>query len=106
MPSQAGQAPAGLLKEKRRGVISGKVVPQVGQANFSENRMSSPSSGEILTSPPVSLAASSTESVSRWRMPSFCTRRSMNTSMVWDCSGSSLGGSLSSASSPSMLART
>ena len=32
--------------------------------------------------PSASLAASSTESVSRWRMPSFFTSRSTNTSMV------------------------
>ena len=37
-PSQAGQAPKGLLKEKRRGSISSMVKPETGQANFSERR--------------------------------------------------------------------
>ena len=34
MPSQAGQAPCGELKEKSRGSISGMVKPETGQANF------------------------------------------------------------------------
>ncbi len=56
--------------------------------------------------PSASLAASSIESVSRWRMPSFFTSRSTNTSIVCVLPSASLGGSASSASSPSMLART
>src|SRR5262245_53895471 len=36
MPSQDGQAPCGLLNEKRRGVISGYEMPHWMQANFSE----------------------------------------------------------------------
>jgi hypothetical protein len=40
-PSQAGQAPNGLLNENSRGSISGMVKPDTGQANFSENRMRS-----------------------------------------------------------------
>ena len=81
-------------------------MPHFVQANFSEKRRSSPSSGEIFTMPSASLAASSIESVRRWRMPSFFTRRSTNTSIVCALSAASLGGSASSASSPSMLART
>src|SRR3546814_2454687 len=38
-PSQAGQAPCGALKEKRRGSISEMVKPLTGQANFSEKTM-------------------------------------------------------------------
>src|SRR5688500_19903041 len=38
-PSQAGQAPWGALKEKRRGSISAMVKPETGQANFSEKTM-------------------------------------------------------------------
>ncbi len=38
-PSQAGQAPKGLLKENRRGSISGIVKPETGQANFDEKTM-------------------------------------------------------------------
>ena len=56
--------------------------------------------------PSASLAASSIESVSRCRMPSFITSRSTNTSMVCGLPLASLGGSASSASSPSMFART
>ena len=40
-PSQAGQAPNGLLNENSRGSISGMVKPETGQANFSENSMRS-----------------------------------------------------------------
>ena len=40
-PSQAGQAPKGLLKENSRGSISSMVKPETGQANFSEKMMRS-----------------------------------------------------------------
>jgi hypothetical protein len=33
-PSQAGQAPNGLLKEKSRGSISGMVKPDTVEGNF------------------------------------------------------------------------
>ena len=35
-PSQAGQAPNGLLNENSLGSISGMVKPETGQANFEE----------------------------------------------------------------------
>ena len=59
-PSQAGQAPNGLLKENSRGSISGMVKPDTGQANFSEKRMRSwVSFADLLTeSAPVWLASS------------------------------------------------
>ena len=41
-PSQAGQAPNGLLNEKRRGSISGMVKPETGQANLAEKVRRSP----------------------------------------------------------------
>ncbi len=81
-------------------------MPQVGQANFSLNSRSSPPSGDTLTTPSASLAASSIESVSRCRIPSFLTRRSTNTSIVCAAVLDSAGGSASSCRSPSMLART
>src|SRR5277367_1173612 len=43
-PSQAGQAPNGLLNENSRGSISGIVKPETGQANFAEKIVSSPES--------------------------------------------------------------
>ncbi len=39
-PVQSGQAPWGELKEKLRGSISPKLMPQKGQAKFSEKRSS------------------------------------------------------------------
>ena len=41
-PSQAGQAPNGLLNENSRGSISAMVKPETGQANFSEKVSRSP----------------------------------------------------------------
>ena len=41
-PSQAGQAPNGLLNENSRGSISGIVNPDTGQANLAEKIVSSP----------------------------------------------------------------
>jgi hypothetical protein len=38
-PSQAGQAPCGLLKENSRGSISARVNPETGQANFEEKEV-------------------------------------------------------------------
>ena len=35
-PTQSGQAPNGLLKEKLLGSISGMLIPQSGQAKLSE----------------------------------------------------------------------
>ena len=41
-PSQLGQAPCGLLKEKSRGSISSMVKPLTGQANLALNTLRSP----------------------------------------------------------------
>ena len=41
-PSQAGQAPCGELKEKRRGSISSMVKPLTGQAKREEKTVRSP----------------------------------------------------------------
>ena len=71
-PSQAGQAPNGLLKENSRGSISGMVKPETGQANFSEKRMRScVSFADLLAeSAPVWLASSGLSANSATAMPS------------------------------------
>ena len=71
-PSQAGQAPNGLLKENSRGSISGMVKPETGQANFSEKRMRSCVSffDLLADSPPVSAAGSGLSANSATARPS------------------------------------
>ncbi len=81
-PSQAGQAPKGLLKENSRGSISSMVKPETGQANFAENVVRSPvSASSAKTSPSLSSSAVSRLSAKRPRMPGRTTRRSTTTSM-------------------------
>ena len=89
-PSQAGQAPAGALKENSRGSISVMVKPETGQANLSENRILfgsvSPSSrvaNSAVARPSASRRACSIESARRYSMPAFTTTRSTTTSMSW-----------------------
>src|SRR3546814_10292357 len=47
-PSQAGQAPKGLLNENRRGSISSMVKPETGQANLAEKVVRSPVLAPVL----------------------------------------------------------
>ncbi len=112
-PSQAGQAPCGLLNEKSRGSISGIVKPETGQANFSEkiSRFGSPFPS---VSPPASSAtampsarasAVSKESARRDAMSPRTTMRSTTTSMSCLYFLSSAGTSGSSWNSPSTLTR-
>ena len=87
-PSQAGQAPNGLLNENRRGSISLMVKPETGQANFSEN------SSRRGSFSPFSAAAHSTKAMPSARRracsrlsdrrvsrPALVTMRSTTTSM-------------------------
>ena len=69
-PVQVGQAPCGLLKEKVRGSISGRLVPQLAQAKCSlkvrsAGGLSRSVTSEMIRTPLPSLSAVSTESVSR-----------------------------------------
>ena len=68
-PSQFPQAPEGLLKENRRGSISGKLVPQWAQAWCSEKSASAdfPSAEATINNPRDSRRAVSTESANRSR---------------------------------------
>src|SRR3546814_17367553 len=47
-PSQAGQAPKGLLNENRRGSIPSMVKPETGQANLAEKVVRSPVLAPVL----------------------------------------------------------
>ena len=51
-PSQAGQAPCGLLNENRRGSISSIVKPETGQANLADSSSCSPVSAFSTSSRP------------------------------------------------------
>ena len=85
-PWQEEQAPKGELKEKRRGSISGKLIPQTSHAKCSENTVSFPAfdppSIPTITTPLPSFKAVSKESTSRvLSISSSITRRSTTTSM-------------------------
>ncbi len=87
-PSQAGQAPKGLLKENSRGSTSEMVKPETGQANFSEKsrRSGSPpsvllSANSITAMPSASFSAVSKLSARRVAMSGRTTMRSTTTSM-------------------------
>lgn len=81
-PSQAGQAPNGLLNEKSRGSISGMVKPETGQANLAEKVSRSPVSAfSAKAMPSARPSAVSIESATRLPSPSRTTRRSITTSM-------------------------
>ncbi len=110
-PSHLGQAPAGALKENRRGSISSMVKPETGQANRAENVMRSCVSffdrfGASVSSfdkglsaysasaiPSASSSAVSKLSASRVAMSARTTRRSTTTSMSCLYFLSSLGAS-------------
>ena len=125
----SGHAPNGLLKENERGSISSTVCScPLGQESFSENERyrglpsasrppnsavfflpfsatGSTSTNSATTRPSASFRAVSTESVRRWRMPSFMARRSTTTAMVCLTCFFSTGGSESWTVSPSTTAR-
>ena len=81
-PKHSGQAPNGLLKEKLRGSTSSTLMPQSGQANPSDIIKFSPSITSISTRPDVRCRTFSMESVRRFSIPSFTTRRSTTISML------------------------
>jgi hypothetical protein len=82
-PSQAGQAPKGLLKENRRGSTSSMVKPETGQANLAEKVVRSPFflASSVKARPSARCSAVSKESARRVSMPSRTMRRSTTTSM-------------------------
>ncbi len=101
-----GQAPCGALNEKMRGCSSGSETPCSGHAKFCEYVVVSPVSiRSTTTSPSASIAAVSTDCVSRVRRSSFITSRSTTTSIVCLNFLSSAGGSSSVVCSPSTLIR-
>jgi len=105
-PSHAGQAPAGLLKEKRRGAISGKLKPQLGQAFFSESWSGSrPAPRSSFTRPAPRRSAVSIDSAMRPRAASRTTTRSTTRSMSWRRVFASTISSERSRSSPSTRTR-
>src|SRR5213075_167044 len=81
-PGQRGPAPWGEWNEKMRGCSSGSETPCSGQANFSLNVSSAPSTTSITTRPSASCAAVSTDWASRVRRSSLITSRSTTTSIV------------------------
>src|SRR5579864_8322038 len=81
-PSQAGQAPNGLLNENSRGSISGMVNPETGQANFDEKIVSSPlSASSVMAMPSARVSAVSNESASRLPRSGDSSSRSTTTEM-------------------------
>src|SRR3989442_14213492 len=74
-PLHAGQAPRGLLKEKKEGASAGVGVPQEEQVGCSEKRRRSPLSS-VTATPSPSLKAVATASVSRPRLASDAAPRS------------------------------
>src|SRR5256885_9009518 len=74
-PLHAGQAPRGLLKEKKLGASAGAGVPQEEQVGCSEKRRRSPLSS-VTATPSPSLKAVATASVSRLRLADDAATRS------------------------------
>ena len=69
-PLQFGQAPYGLLNEKRRGSTSGNDIPSSGQINLADRVSLVPSACPIFTSPSDSFSAISSASDRRSRAAS------------------------------------
>ena len=81
-PSQAGQAPCGVLKENSRGSISAMVKPETGQANCDEKMRALAAIGVLGDDDAVGqVERGLEESASRLPMPSRTTMRSTTTSM-------------------------
>src|SRR3990167_3859460 len=83
-PSHTGQAPAGLLKEKRRGSSSLKLYPHCGHASCDENKISENASSMETTrlKPSPKRNAFSNESLKRTTMSFRTLSRSTTTSIV------------------------
>ena len=66
-PPQCGQAPNGLLKENRRGSISGMVKPDTGQANLAEKtiRLGAPFSSFSSAYSAMAMPSASSSAVSK-----------------------------------------
>src|SRR5262249_23595448 len=79
-PWHSGQAPYAELKENERGSSTGTLIPQSGQANFSEYSCSSPPTTATCTSPPASFIAVANDCSRRCSIPGFTSKRSMTTS--------------------------
>ncbi len=105
-PSQCGQAPRGLLKENDRGIGSGTLISQCGQASFFENKWSASPITLTMTAPPPSWAAFSTAWRRRFSIPGLNITRSTTTSMSWRCWRTSLGALWISTTRPSIRTRT
>ena len=108
-PVQAGHAPCGLLNEKLRGAGSSIEMPSYTHAYSCEKSISSSplsaSMGISSSSPSLSLAACSSESLSRELSSGLMTTRSTTTSMSCLNFLSSVIASERSRTSPSMRAR-
>ena len=81
-PWHSGHAPYMLLNENERGSSWGTLMPQSGQANFSEYSCSSPPTTATSTRPPANFIARPTDISRRCSIPGFTSKRSMTTSMV------------------------
>src|SRR5262245_49074571 len=81
-PLHAGHAPYGELKLKERGSSCGTLMPQSGQASFSENVNSWPPTTATVTRPEASFKDVAMDCSSRDAMPCLTSRRSTTTSIV------------------------
>src|SRR5215470_16832183 len=82
-PLQAGQAPYGELKLNERGSSCGTLMPQSGQASFSEKVNSWPPTTATVTSPDASFSEVAMDCSRREAIPCFTSNRSTTTSIVW-----------------------
>src|SRR3990167_10367982 len=108
-PSQAVQAPKGLLKENNRGSSSLRLKPHCGQENLEEKSHSSrfgSSIKAILTMPLALVKAVSKEAERRVCRSSRIFKRSTTTSILCFCLKSSVGKRSNSINSPLTRART
>ena len=105
-PAQTGQAPKGLLKEKLLGSISLMLIPQSGQAKFSENLKVSPPITSTSRSPSAMERIVSMESVILFSIPGLTTSRSTIMEMVCLMFLSNLISSESSYMFPSTITLT
>ena len=105
-PKQTGHAPKGLLKEKLLGSISSMLIPQSGQAKLWLKFIASPPMISTVSRPSARLSTLSTESVRRFSIPGFTTRRSTIISMLCLIFLSRVISSDNSYRFPSMRTRT
>ena len=105
-PKQSGQAPNGLLKEKLRGSTSSMLIPQSGQEKLWLKLIGSPPVTSTIIRPSDSFITVSMESVRRFSIPGFTTRRSTTISILCLIFFSSVISSDSSWRFPSIITRT